>query len=84
MLRFGKDVASIIWKIVWKCALTSINEEYHSSYTVSHGVLFAGRACFISVNDREPCMNHRFVYNMKTRKQVAEIPKNYWFIKELY
>lgn len=87
-LKFGKDIASIIWKIMWQREVECVNKEYHSMYRFEHNYLTKqfDKGLLITVNDR--CNNgwhsYSLVCNMKTRKQVAKLHKHYWKIKELY
>jgi hypothetical protein len=88
-VKFGKDIASLIWNMIWQHAMKLVCHEYHSFFRFQHEILIAGSPYYITVNGRSQSTmfgyeNHKWVYNIKTRLKVADIPKNYWSIKELY
>jgi hypothetical protein len=83
-VKFGKDVAGLIWRMLWQSFMKAVNNEYHLLFTW----LETSRSCYlvakqININNRHPHANYLLVYNMRGIN-VAWLPKNYWEIKELY
>ena len=85
---FGKDIASIIHRYVWMQAIKTVNDEYLQTYIVrEQATIF-----FIYNQTHRRSYNYRrqegslrrFIYNKNTRDRVADLPKNYFQIKELY
>lgn len=87
-LRFGKDVADIILLFVWRSIMNEVNFEYHERVNVvGDGYL------------RMKHQNGHFYFNYRTDsyvsvicninrnmhdRAVANLPKHYWKVNELY
>lgn len=90
-IKFGHDVAHMISQLVWRGKIRNVNSEYHERIT------FDKHDCDVLMKPAEFFFNYRtiddylydqgYVYNMNLpahHRQVAQRPKNYWHIKELY
>ena len=91
--RFGKDIASLIYRWVWQSKINDVNRTYADSMLQSE---YGG--VFISYNkfkkyflfnfrrmDRSSIKTRVWIYNQKVPYEpVADLPKHYWKIKELY
>lgn len=92
-VKFGRDVANIICRMVWLSNMRVVNVDYAS--VISYIDDFYGLRLF--VGEQSYCLNgrsmrrsrHQIMWHnlrllFKESKQVAQLPKHYWEIKELY
>lgn len=92
-LKFGRDVAKMIYQMVWMLNMRAVNVDY--ALVIACIDDFYGLRLF--VGEQSYCFNgrsmrrsrHLIVWHnlrllFKESKQVAHLPKHYWEIKELY
>jgi hypothetical protein len=54
-VKFGKDVAGLIQRMVWRSYIKQVNNEYHSMFfwSIVNGYLIK-KDSFFGINDRSP------------------------------
>jgi|JI10StandDraft_1071094.scaffolds.fasta_scaffold09943_15 hypothetical protein len=92
-VKFGRDVANMIYQMTWMFNIRAVNGDYGSVIAFIddfYGVrLFVGEQSYC-LNGRSMrrsrcnIMSHNLRLLFKESKQVAQLPKHYWEIKELY
>jgi hypothetical protein len=92
-VKFGKDVAGLIWRIVWQSSISAVNQEYANTFETSRWGYIQEKTSNFYFNYRAK-ETIRFaeaaqIYNLQLYKKhkcfkIATIPKHYWEIKELY
>jgi hypothetical protein len=88
-VKFGKDIAGLISRMVWLSYIKQVNNEHHLLFTwvTSKNFLYGPNKNGINNRHRDTMSRfpfHDLVYDMYTVNSSASLPKNYWEIKELY
>lgn len=80
-VKFGRDVAGIIYFYVWKSLMNAVNTHYrdicrfHGHRVTIDSLTYQWRIFC------DPC---EFIFRATDTNKVAKLPKNYYSIKELY
>lgn len=94
--KFGRDIAGIIYRIIWNTQMSFINKQYKSLLVgdlETGGIEFVdtyyatGRPTFV-FNTRDDYSFYRgpgiYRWNARFDRQAPDLPKHYWEIPELY
>jgi hypothetical protein len=87
-VKFGKDIAGLIYRWVWRFNMNKTNQTYHSVVKFRDNAQSLLYFCSQSLlrkgfNYRSYLTDWRHIYSIK-EPMVATLPNNYWQIKELY
>lgn len=86
-VKFGRDVAGLIYLEVWRQLIRVVNKQYHENF---RGETVIHRPTGFCFNYREYNVQHvcNLLITIKTKWKgdnvVSDLPRNYWQIKELY
>lgn len=87
--KFGRDVAWLIHRELWRQRIGVVNEAYHTTYFSRSGVVMHYKTGFV-FNFRYPgtyevvCSLPQLLNDEIDDNCVGELHPNYWHIKELY
>jgi hypothetical protein len=85
-IKFGKDVASLIYRWVWQSGIKTVNRQYHNKFEASNPNSIGVRSkkrWWIFYNYRRYNGDQTVVHSFYHGDSVL-LPKNYWVMNELY
>lgn len=95
---FGKEVADIIYRLLWQMQMKLVNNQYHSYLIISPEEVYpndgrvrlndSSRRSYFTFNYRDTIhltyIHHWNKFQKPYKPITAILPKSYWNIKELY
>lgn len=85
-LRFGKDVAGLVYRYVWQSCINNVHQTYCDLLKWDEKyqcVRMTSEYKEFWFNNR--CYDHgSYIFNVRLTQNVATLPLNYWRTKELY